>query len=92
MSHPSALTDVEGSQEMPMTEVDHQDSSGDGASPRPASPRRSVTGSDRARGMCPECGQEMSLTDDGTMMRHAIPRTAEVCPGSKQSPARTVAQ
>jgi hypothetical protein len=47
-SHPFALTDVEGSRETPETGIDDQDSGGNSDHPRPASPRRDATESDRA--------------------------------------------
>jgi hypothetical protein len=81
-----SLTAVEGSREPPPT-INDQDFSDNGQDPRAASRARKA-----ARGVCPHCGQEMSLTGDGLMMRHADPATGnrEVCPGSKQPPARTV--
>ena len=87
ISHPSSPADVEGSRDRPATAIDDQDFSDKGQDPCAASRARKAN-----RGACSHCGQEASLTVEGTMIRHADPATGnqEVCQGSEQPPARTV--
>jgi hypothetical protein len=42
----------------------------------------------RARGTCPHCGRDMSLTEGGTIRRHRDSATRGYCHGSGELPAR----